>query len=180
MKRRDDDPLVEYIRFKLRGAGRVGLVLRRRPDGGCDALLCRARNGDSRLQLVNYLPALRREQMRQIEEQTGSPPLLILKEGVPWPAMEMDLENRISSELRRPKRPPRLAEFALMLIPRRSREHLVGDLEEEFRTKMLPEYGRFFAWLWYWEQTVIAVGCYVWPVIKRLLGLPVIWKVMGG
>src|SRR5437763_1135374 len=35
--------------------------------------------------------------------------------------------------------PPRPARFALLLIPKRNREHLIGDLDEEYRTVVLPE-----------------------------------------
>src|SRR5947209_376105 len=31
--------------------------------------------------------------------------------------------------------------FALLLIPKRNREHVIGDLEEEYRTTVLPQYG---------------------------------------
>lgn len=75
--------------------------------------------------------------------------------------------------------PSRASHFILLLIPKRSREHLIGDLEEEYRTKVLPEYGRFWARLWYWEQTILAIGFYMWPMIKRVLGLAAIWKVIG-
>jgi hypothetical protein len=75
--------------------------------------------------------------------------------------------------------PPRTAQFVLLLIPKKNREHLVGDLEEEYRTKVLPEWGRFRAQFLYWEQTAIAVICYLWPVLKRILGLAAIWKVIG-
>ena len=83
------------------------------------------------------------------------------------------------SEEAKQKRPPRAARFLLLLIPKRNREHLLGDLEEEYRTIVLPEYGRFWAKLWYCEQAAIAVGFYVWPFIKRILGLAAIWKVIG-
>jgi len=76
-------------------------------------------------------------------------------------------------------RPPRVAQFALLLIPKKNREHLIGDLEEEYRTIALPEFGRFWARLWYWEQTGLALGFYVWPFVKRILGLAAIWKVIG-
>jgi len=75
--------------------------------------------------------------------------------------------------------PPKVAQFALLLIPKRNREHLIGDMEEEYRTITLPQYGRFLARVWYWEQTAIAVGRYLLPVIKRILGFAVIWKLIG-
>lgn len=75
--------------------------------------------------------------------------------------------------------PPRSAQFALLLIPKRNREHLVGDLEEEYRTIVLPQFGRFLARCWYFEQVTIAIGCYAWPTIKKILGLSVIFKLIG-
>jgi hypothetical protein len=75
--------------------------------------------------------------------------------------------------------PPRSAQFALLLIPKRNREHLIGDLEEEFRTIVLPQYGRFLAGCWYFEQAAIAMGCYAWPTIKKILGLSFILKLIG-
>lgn len=75
--------------------------------------------------------------------------------------------------------PPRVAQFALLLIPKRNREHLIGDMEEEYRTIALPQYGLFWARFWYWEQTAIAVGRYLLPAIKRILGFAVIWKLIG-
>jgi hypothetical protein len=76
-------------------------------------------------------------------------------------------------------RPPRSAQFALLLIPRRNREHLVGDLEEEFRTVVLPQHGYFLARFWYFEQVALAIACYTRPTIKKLLGLSVILKLIG-
>ena len=73
----------------------------------------------------------------------------------------------------------RSAQFALLLIPKRNREHLIGDLEEEYRTLVLPQYGQFWAGLWYWAQTSWAIGPYLWMGVKRLLGLATILKLIG-
>lgn len=75
--------------------------------------------------------------------------------------------------------PPRVARFALLLIPKKNREHLIGDIEEEYRTVVLPEHGKACARFWYWEQTVLALGFSVWPFVKRILGLTAIWKLIG-
>jgi hypothetical protein len=75
--------------------------------------------------------------------------------------------------------PPRSAQFGLLLVPKRNREHLIGDLEEEYRTIVQPQYGRFLAGCWYCEQVAIAIGCYVGPTIKKILGLSVIFKLIG-
>lgn len=75
--------------------------------------------------------------------------------------------------------PPRLAHFALLLIPKRNREHLVGDLEEEFRTTVLPHHGRVLARCWYFEQVMLAIGFYLWPTIKKILSLSMLYKLIG-
>jgi hypothetical protein len=75
---------------------------------------------------------------------------------------------------------PRLAQFALLLIPKRNREHLIGDLEEEYRTIVLPQYGPFLASCFYCWQVVASLAAYVWPCIKRIVGLTALWKIMRG
>jgi hypothetical protein len=75
--------------------------------------------------------------------------------------------------------PPRLAHFALLLVPKRNREHLIGDLEEEFRTVVLPRHGCFLARCWYFEQVALAIGSYLWPMIKKILGLSILHKLIG-
>lgn len=96
-------------------------------------------------------------------------------------AMHRDLKvgNRLTTRREEVDHPPQFAEYVLLLIPKKNREHLIGDLEEEYRTKVLPEWGPLRARIFYWEQTAVAVVCYLWPVLKRLLGLAAIWKVIG-
>jgi hypothetical protein len=86
------------------------------------------------------------------------------------------LRNQITPQ---PTRPPRSAQFVLLLIPKRNREHLVGDLEEEFHTVVLPQHGRFLARCWYFEQVMLAIGFHLWPTIKKILGLSVLYKLIG-
>ncbi len=45
--------------------------------------------------------------------------------------------------------PPRLAQFVLLLVPPGRREHVIGDLEEEFKTILIPRYGTRIAKLYY-------------------------------
>lgn len=75
--------------------------------------------------------------------------------------------------------PPRSAQFALLLIPKRNREHLIGDLEEEYRTIVLPQYGSFLAMCWYFEQVALTIGCYAWPTIRKALGLTFFLRLIG-
>lgn len=63
--------------------------------------------------------------------------------------------------------PPRSAKFILLLIPIRIREHLAGDLEEEYRTVVLPQYGPRRAWLWYWWQVAASVAPLLWSHLKK-------------
>lgn len=50
---------------------------------------------------------------------------------------------------------PKVAEFFLLLLPIRDREHLLGDLEEEFRTILVPKYGIKIASVLYTWQVAI-------------------------
>ena len=75
--------------------------------------------------------------------------------------------------------PPPLAEFILLLIPMRDREHLIGDLEEEFRVIVLPKHGLFKANLYYWWQVIISLFPYILRFFKRALGVAVFFKLIG-
>jgi hypothetical protein len=60
--------------------------------------------------------------------------------------------------------PPKHAEQLLLLILcKRDRDNLMGDLEEDFR-KVQAKQGIRFARLWYWKQ---ALGS-AWPLIRKL------------
>ena len=43
-------------------------------------------------------------------------------------------------------------------LPKRDRECMIGDLEEEYRTVILPKYGARVAARWYWWQAVRSVA----------------------
>jgi hypothetical protein len=54
--------------------------------------------------------------------------------------------------------PPKRAEMLLHFgLPKRDRECMIGDLEEEYRTVILPKYGPRVAARWYWWQAVRSV-----------------------
>jgi len=72
--------------------------------------------------------------------------------------------------------PPSSAKFILLLIPRNYREHLVGDLEEEYTTIVVPEYGLRKARLWYWVQVLCSLLPLLWAQIRRMLGLIAFWR----
>jgi hypothetical protein len=71
---------------------------------------------------------------------------------------------------------PHAARFILLLIPRRHREHLIGDLEEEFSSVVLPEYGLRKARLWYWSQVLTSIWPLFWAEVRRIAGIIVLWK----
>ena len=66
---------------------------------------------------------------------------------------------------------PRIAKLLLLFVPKQNRECLLGDLEEEFNTVVLPEYGCVIAQLWYWEQALFSFVPVVWEQLKRVAGI---------
>ena len=69
--------------------------------------------------------------------------------------------RRISSDRRVAEQtvPPKRAEMLLHLgLPKRDRECMIGDLEEEYRRVILPKYGARVAVRWYWWQAVRSVA----------------------
>ena len=65
---------------------------------------------------------------------------------------------------------PNSAKFLLFLIvPRHNREHLIGDLEEEYATIILPDYGERKAKFWYWWKVITCIAPSAWAWVKRIL-----------
>jgi len=71
--------------------------------------------------------------------------------------------------------PPLTAQYLLLLVPPKYRENLVGDLEEEYWTRLSPAYGRRWAALWYWWQVVAAFGHFL---LRLLTGLAAAWRLI--
>jgi hypothetical protein len=69
--------------------------------------------------------------------------------------------------------PSLVAQILLLFISKRNREHIIGDLEEEYRTSE-KRYPRF----WYWGQVLALVGSYWWAALRRLAGLNAIRNVI--
>ena len=70
--------------------------------------------------------------------------------------------------------PPKSAEFLLyLLLSHEDREALPGDLEEEYRTAILPKFGARRAVLWYWCQVIRSI----WPVISGMVSKLVWWLI---
>ena len=58
-----------------------------------------------------------------------------------------------------PAHPPSGACFLLdVFLAKADRKALLGDLEEEFATYILPKYGRARARFWFWAQTVRTIA----------------------
>lgn len=74
--------------------------------------------------------------------------------------------------------PPATAKFILLLVPKRNREHVIGDLEEEYRTILLPEYGVRKARNWYRWQVVMSIVPLLWAQMKRGSVIAWLWKQM--
>jgi hypothetical protein len=72
--------------------------------------------------------------------------------------------------------PPRAAKFILLMVPRRHREHVIGDLDEEYTAILLPEYGPRKARICYWWQVAISIGPLLWAQIKRGAAIAWLWK----
>jgi hypothetical protein len=53
--------------------------------------------------------------------------------------------------------PPRFAEFCLLLVPLRQRKDILGDLQEEFRTVVVPNHGISRARFYYVWQVIMEV-----------------------
>lgn len=68
----------------------------------------------------------------------------------------------------RPDGPPRGAKFLLLLVPKNHREVALGDLEEEYRTVLLPEYGAHWARFYYWWHALISLGFFVLGSLQKL------------
>jgi hypothetical protein len=70
-----------------------------------------------------------------------------------------------------PRKTPRPPKLLLLCVPKQNRECLLGDLEEEFKTIVLPEYGCIIACLWYWEQAICSLIPILWEQFKRVAGI---------
>lgn len=63
-----------------------------------------------------------------------------------------------------------------VFVPKRSREHLMGDLEEEYRADIVPSRGWVRAWCWWWRQVLGIAGPYIWQRVTRVLRLEVVLR----
>ena len=69
-------------------------------------------------------------------------------------------------------RPPERARFLLNLcLSRPDGEYLIGDLEEEYQTIILPEFGLRRAKLWYWKQVIWSIWPMIGSRVRRILAV---------
>ena len=68
---------------------------------------------------------------------------------------DASIRQYVSNENDLPKQAEMLLHFGL---PKRDREYMIGDLEEEFHSIILPKYGPRVAARWYWWQAVRSVA----------------------
>ena len=87
--------------------------------------------------------------------------------GVDWDRLEQSCETVA---------PPKLATLLVLLIPKKNREHILGDLDEEYRTVLVPRYGLRTAKLWYWWQVGISVLQLVWSQVKWGTAIAWLWE----
>ena len=68
--------------------------------------------------------------------------------------------------------PPLVAElFLYLILPRREREPLLGDLKEDFATDVLPKFGPLCARGWYWYKAILYAWMYACEnAIEPLMG----------
>ena len=80
---------------------------------------------------------------------------ILSKYGDRTPLVDASKSQIVSNRNDPPKRAEMLLHFCL---PKRDRECMIGDLEEEYRTVILPKYGARVAARWYWWQAVRSVA----------------------
>jgi len=85
------------------------------------------------------------------------------------------LFSTLQNELRANPGQPKLAAFILLLVPSADREHLRGDLDEEFEIKQRQQ-GRRAARKYYWEQVIGSVAPLLLEWIKDLAEFALLWR----
>lgn len=67
------------------------------------------------------------------------------------------------SKEQEPLRPPKKAEKLLyLLLPKKHREEILGDLTEEYYQDIVPIHGAKFAKRWFWSQTIRSIISVSW------------------
>lgn len=74
--------------------------------------------------------------------------------------------------------PPPAPGFLLLLVPKKEREFLLGDLEEEYRTRALRD-GRSKALIWHWRQVGVCICSFAWRLLKKAADAGLIWRLLS-
>lgn len=54
--------------------------------------------------------------------------------------------------------PPQIGEYLLhLLLPRAMRDPLIGDIIEDYRTRILPQFGPAKARFWFWKEVIFSI-----------------------
>jgi len=61
------------------------------------------------------------------------------------------------------------AHIAFLFVPKQNREHLIGDLEEEYCTFIVPTRSPLRARCWWWYQLMGIMIAYLWKGTRRML-----------
>ena len=73
-----------------------------------------------------------------------------------------------------PHLPPSAERLACYLLPRRQREAILGDLEEDYRTTFLPKFGPREARRMYWAHFIRSVAAtvpaWIWAAVVGAVG----------
>lgn len=121
--------------------------------------------------------ALIKERMKSQEEKIEA---LIKKFNQDSEPKEPEIEPEQSLIERKESEPPwRAVAIMDFLLPHSNRESLIGDLEEEYRTRILNSYSLRTARRWYWWQALRSVLAVIWERIRMWLGAAFLVKAAG-
>jgi hypothetical protein len=59
--------------------------------------------------------------------------------------------------------------IAFLFVPKQNREHVIGDLEEEYCTFIVPARSPLSARCWWWYQLMGIMIAYLWKHTRRML-----------
>lgn len=88
------------------------------------------------------------------------------------------LESVRSGRPEKTEEPPLSAQKLLLFaLSQDKRENLIGDLQEEFQTEILPKFGPRAARLWYWSQVVRSLSPIFLASLKKVVRLGVLLRI---
>ena len=72
--------------------------------------------------------------------------------------------------------PQRAQEILYFILPKKDRDSLLGDLREEYITKIIPTMGPRKAHAWYWKQVIWSIAPVLRGQVYSLLRISIIVK----